>query len=56
MTIRTKRVAVAEPVAGNGFSGDDGDWSGHGTEGYHGPWVTDRGSWTGGSRTEGHGL
>jgi len=41
VTIRTERMAIAEPVAGNGFSGDDGDRSGHGRGDYHGLKVTD---------------
>ena len=41
VTIRTKWVAIAEPIAGNGFSGDDSDRSGHGREDYHGLRVTD---------------
>jgi len=36
VTIRTKRMIIAEPIAGNGFSGDDGDRSGHGRKDYHG--------------------
>jgi hypothetical protein len=48
VTIRAKRMTIAEPVTGNGFSGDDGDRSGHGRADYHGRQVMDGGAPTAG--------
>jgi hypothetical protein len=36
VAIGPKGMPIAESIAGNGFSGNDGDRRGHGRKGYHG--------------------